>query len=642
LIPNIIPSPTHARPPPAGIGLKLNSKLSVVEVVPGGAADATGQFSVGDAVTHIDSKLVSGQKLADITHLLIGSEGSKVDITVLKGSGESTTIKLVRKPTPIQQPGTAAAVAQPPPKSEGPSKPITAKPDAPKPQSKPGIGILIQRSATGELSITEVAPGGIAARSGVRVGDVLTHIDARSVVGYTVRDAVPLIAGDGRGSVRLLLLRGESKSQVEVTLHRGGVEEAVNETAQRHDEALAARRDAEQRARKEAEENAQREIESAQSRHEETLRLRKEAEEHAIREQIRAQQEAEDAARAHEEALQLRMAAEEKARKEALEIASRSAAEEARRSETMAQQVSAQGITLEHETQFTAPLEHQRPQAKAYAAPVDDSLQDAGAVRQHAEEAASIEANEAARKHAEQQRLKEEAEDKAEQEAEERALREAQEAARKHAEQQRLLEEAEDKAEREAEQRALLEAQEAARKHAEAQRLQEEAEERSAKEAEERALREADEAARQHAEAQRLKEEAEERAAKEAEAKAKAEAEEAARKHAEAQRLKEEAEDKADKEAEDQALRDAQIAARKHAEVQRLEEEADDKAKSNEAPGQVDGAGLADVDDPKLTPEEARQIKRAEVASRVAAAKAAAGHQQQGPGSPPEPGATAM
>jgi hypothetical protein len=173
-------------------------------------------------------------------------------------------------------------------------------------------------------------------------------------------------------------------------------------------------------------------------------------------------------------------------------------------------------------------------------------------------EAAKFQAEQIARKEAEQQKLK------AEQEAvKAKQMADAENARRAQEHEARL------KAVQEAEARAKHEAEEKARKEAEA-RAKHEAEEKARKEAEARAKHEAEEKARKEAEA-RAKHEAEEKARKETEARAKHESEEKARKEAEA-RAKHEAEEKARKEAE-LAREEAERKARVQAEIVRLKAE---------------------------------------------------------------------
>ncbi len=189
-------------------------------------------------------------------------------------------------------------------------------------------------------------------------------------------------------------------------------------------------------------------------------------------------------------------------------------------------------------------------------------------------EAAKFQAEQIARKEAEQQKLKAEQEAaKAKQMVDAENARRAQEHEARlkavQAAEARAKQEAEEKARKEAEARAKQEAEEKARKEAEA-RAKHEAEEKARKEAEARAKYEAEEKARKEAEA-RAKYEAEEKARKEAEARAKQEAEEKARKETEA-RAKQEAEEKARKEAE-LAREEAERRARAQAEIVRLKAE---------------------------------------------------------------------
>jgi chromatin segregation and condensation protein Rec8/ScpA/Scc1 (kleisin family) len=259
------------------------------------------------------------------------------------------------------------------------------------------------------------------------------------------------------------------------------------------------RRDADDKARREAE-KARREVEKA--RREADEKARREAEEQARREaEEKARREAEEKARRE---------AEEKARREAEEKARREAEEKARRD-------------------------------------VEDRA------RREAEEKARREADERVRREAEEQ-ARREAEQKARREVEERARREAEEQARREAE-ERARREAEEQARRAAEEQARRAAEEQARREAEEQ-ARREAEEQARREAEEQARHEAEEQARHEAEEQ-ARRAAEEQAVRDAEEQARRAAEEQAVRDAEEQ-ARRAAEEQARRDAEEQARRDAE------------------------------------------------------------------------------------
>lgn len=213
-----------------GIGLRLNGMLIVQEVVTGGPAHACGVIDVGDQLLSIDGLDVSGKKPAEISHLIVGPQGSTIDICIKKKvGGAKVPIKLHRG---TQAPG--------------------------------GVGMKLQRNDADELVVEGVQPNGAADVGGVQVKDILVTINGKSILGLTVRDVVPLIAGPERTKLDLAVVRGESRAQVKLTLIRvrkgdnATVAYAAVAAAEAKElaeaEALAAKKGAEEEARQRAEE----------------------------------------------------------------------------------------------------------------------------------------------------------------------------------------------------------------------------------------------------------------------------------------------------------------------------------------------------------------------------------------------------
>ena len=208
--------------------------------------------------------------------------------------------------------------------------------------------------------------------------------------------------------------------------------------------------------------------------------------------------------------------AEAKAKREAEERANQEAEAKAKReAEERAKQEAAAKAKREAEERTK-----QEAEAKAKREAEERTKQEAEAkAKREAEERAKQEAEVKAKREAEE-RAKQEAEVRAKREAEERAKQEAEAKAKREAE-ERAKQEAEAKAMREAEERAKQEAEAKAKREAEEHAKQEaaakakrEAEERAKQEAEAKAKREVDERAKQEAEA-KAKQHAEERARQE-------------------------------------------------------------------------------------------------------------------------------
>jgi carboxyl-terminal processing protease len=75
-----------------------------------------------------------------------------------------------------------------------------------------GIGAMVRINQDNVLEIARLFPGQPAEKAGVKEGDVVTAVDDRSIVGFSVYEAVALIRGPAGTTVKLTILRkGESK-----------------------------------------------------------------------------------------------------------------------------------------------------------------------------------------------------------------------------------------------------------------------------------------------------------------------------------------------------------------------------------------------------------------------------------------------
>jgi carboxyl-terminal processing protease len=89
-----------------------------------------------------------------------------------------------------------------------------------------GIGAQLAGSPTkdGYVQIVKPLPNGPAARAGIIRGDLITHIDGKSVVGMTVDQAVKLIRGRANTVVRLTIKRLSENKSREFAITRAPVE----------------------------------------------------------------------------------------------------------------------------------------------------------------------------------------------------------------------------------------------------------------------------------------------------------------------------------------------------------------------------------------------------------------------------------
>jgi hypothetical protein len=168
-----------------GVGLRLNSKLQVLEVVEGGAAANNGLIRVGDCLTSVDGTVVVGQKPQDITHLLLGPPGSIAALGIRRPDGGQNVIQVNR--------GHKQSV---------------------------GVGMKLQRNDANEICVLEVARGGMAEELRVMPGDVIEAINGQNVLGWTTTDATPLLRSSG-GHLRVTFLRGAARERFIVEFERG-------------------------------------------------------------------------------------------------------------------------------------------------------------------------------------------------------------------------------------------------------------------------------------------------------------------------------------------------------------------------------------------------------------------------------------
>ena len=93
-----------------GIELKLDGEgLRLVGVIRGGPASEAG-LKVGDQITHVAGRAVKGLSLDEAANRLQGTEGSLVDIQVLRPDGSSRTFNMSRRHVEVESVNNAAIV----------------------------------------------------------------------------------------------------------------------------------------------------------------------------------------------------------------------------------------------------------------------------------------------------------------------------------------------------------------------------------------------------------------------------------------------------------------------------------------------------------------------------------------------------
>lgn len=81
-----------------------------------------------------------------------------------------------------------------------------------------GIGVTILKRADGRgFDIREVVEEGPAAKAGIRVGDIITHVDGQDITSQDVSGLRQLILGEKNTQVGITVLRGEESLEFTVT-----------------------------------------------------------------------------------------------------------------------------------------------------------------------------------------------------------------------------------------------------------------------------------------------------------------------------------------------------------------------------------------------------------------------------------------
>ena len=79
---------------------------------------------------------------------------------------------------------------------------------------------LWQKNDMFELVVQGLEPGGPAQTSGIMLDDIIESVNGSNVLGKTVRDVVPIIAGPEGTIVSLTVLRGPNRSRSVIHVKR--------------------------------------------------------------------------------------------------------------------------------------------------------------------------------------------------------------------------------------------------------------------------------------------------------------------------------------------------------------------------------------------------------------------------------------
>ncbi|MEK5067015.1 S41 family peptidase [Sporosarcina sp. FSL K6-1508] len=82
-----------------------------------------------------------------------------------------------------------------------------------------GIGVVLEEDLKG-IKVISVIPNGPAARGDVQTGDVITHVNGKSIVGKSIQFAISLISGDEKTEVTLTINRVGQFAPIEKKLPR--------------------------------------------------------------------------------------------------------------------------------------------------------------------------------------------------------------------------------------------------------------------------------------------------------------------------------------------------------------------------------------------------------------------------------------
>ena len=86
-----------------------------------------------------------------------------------------------------------------------------------------GIGAVVQINQDNVLEIVRLYPGQPADKAGIKAGDLVVAVDGRSIVGYSVYEAIALIRGPAGSSVKLTIMRKGEATPLELSVTRAKI-----------------------------------------------------------------------------------------------------------------------------------------------------------------------------------------------------------------------------------------------------------------------------------------------------------------------------------------------------------------------------------------------------------------------------------
>ena len=216
-----------------GLGLTFRPKsqgngVVVKRVKEDGAAALEGSIAPGDVVVTIDGTLMSGLDQMAQAKLMMGAEGSKAELGVIKSeSGRQIKVILSRsRPSAhtlaaedssesissiSSEVSTSSSIASP--------VEISSNPD----EKAVGIGLTFLKvdKVSGGLPVNRVKDDGAAAGSSIKPGDMVLSIDGVALGALDTKHLSKVMMGAAGTAARLQVLKRNGQQET-VVLYRGG------------------------------------------------------------------------------------------------------------------------------------------------------------------------------------------------------------------------------------------------------------------------------------------------------------------------------------------------------------------------------------------------------------------------------------